>query len=304
MSVQKLISNHKTVSLRLGAAVANAGTFTAAFPEGTAARDFNGGGADHSLYANAGKYTVSGGGFTIAFTTLITVTWLGGYTLAAGTEINLQLERYGEKLPVDLDDAIVGITPLGLHLIDLGVPAAPDDDALFTAQLKDPIGNFTLIAANTTFDVPRNLTFTVATTDQSDATLTITGTDVYGEVMVETIAGPNNNVVSTAKAFKTITSIATDTVIATNGIKAGFGDVLGLPFFVPNGSFVLRAIVDGTLEGTAPTVVGGLASGASTATSADVRGTIDFNTASNGTRVFQVIVAGGNKAMGMPQYDG
>lgn len=303
MSVQKLISNHKTVQTVLGGAVASGGTFVVAYPDGTSARDFNGGGSNHAVYANAGKYTVADGKITVAFTTVITVTWLGGYTLAAGTEVNLQLERYGEKLPVDLDDAVEGITPLGLHLIDLGVPAAPSTTGVFTAQLLGAAGDFTL-ASPVTFDVPRNFTLTVATTNHSGRTITVYGTDVYGNVMVESLAGPNNNTVSGKKAFKTITRVASDGAIATNGIAVGFGDVLGLPFFVPNQAFVLKAMVDGADEVANATVVGGLASAASTATSADVRGTIDFNTASNGTRVFQAIVAGGNKAKGMPQYAG
>jgi hypothetical protein len=45
----------------------------------------------------------------------------------------------------------------------------------------------------------RALLLTVATTDHSGKTVTITGTDGYGMPLVETITGPNNNTVNVVR---------------------------------------------------------------------------------------------------------
>lgn len=293
------------VSTTIGGDVANNGTFTIAYPTGRKAADYVSGPGTHFLLTGGATYAVSAGKATLAFgSSNITVTWKGGRTLAAGSEVRIGLIRAGSVLASDVDDAPAGVVPLSTHLINFGPVATSDDDALFAVELLAEAGEFTLPSGGVTFDVPRNVILTGATTNHSARTITVTGTDVNGDAIIETMAGPNDGIVAGKKAFKTVTSVASDGAIATDGIKGGFGDVLGLPFFVANAGFFLKALVDGVDELANCTIVGALATGVSTATSADVNGTIDFNTASNGTKVFQAIVLGGTKQPSVPQYVG
>lgn len=136
-----------------------------------------------------------------------------------------------------------------------------------------------------TFDVPRTVNLT-STGDNSGFSFTVSGTDYYGQTQTETITGPNNNTVAGVKAFKTVTGIvAATTLVGT--ISAGTTDVLGLPWRLADKGKVLAVTIDGV--DSAPTLVAGFtATGTSTATTADVRGTITTTTASNGTKVFSV----------------
>lgn len=88
-------------------------------------------------------------------------------------------------------------------------------------------------------------------------TLTITGTDLSGAAISETInVGANGVAVATTRAFATVTSIVgAGWVIAdaADTIVVGFGDLLGLPDLLPHNT-VLAAVLNNVREGTAPTV--------------------------------------------------
>jgi hypothetical protein len=134
-----------------------------------------------------------------------------------------------------------------------------------------------------TFDVPRNVVAAWTNT----ATITVTGTDEYGNTVVETSASGTS--MAGKKAFKTITSVVPSANIT--GATVGTGDVLGLPVFLPGAGHVLSELQDGDVA-TAGTVVAGLSVNTeSTATTADVRGTYDPNSACNGALRFELLVA-------------
>jgi hypothetical protein len=225
--------------------------------------------------------------FTIAFTAnTATITWRASNTIAAGTVVNL-------GLGVEGFDAVMN-QPSGAQIINLGSPIAAAATGVTTAQLLGAAGNLTLDGARVTngvavLDVPRNFTLTVATTNQSAITFTVYGTDAYGNNMVESLAGPNNNTVAGKKAFKTITRVAASAAVATNGVSVGFGDVLGLPVFLPAAGFILKELEDGAAAVAGTTVAGSLV--APSATSADVRGTYDPNSACDGAKTFELVVA-------------
>jgi hypothetical protein len=105
------------------------------------------------------------------------------------------------------------------------------------------------------------------------------------------------------KAFKTITDVSSSASIT--GLTVGTGDVLGLPVFVPGGGHVVAEMEDGA-NATAGTVVGGdLTAGGATATTGDVRGTYDPNSAADGGKVFQLMVALPDPGyIGVDQYAG
>jgi len=297
-----------TVRLTLPGGVADNGTVTVNYPEGARQGTFSQSSGDHVMHANGAVYRVSAGDFTVAFgASEITVTWKGGRTLASGTLIILGLERYGAGMPDDYDDAPDGVVPVSAQVVHYGSVLAADDDAVATDQSASNDTAMTLDGALVSdgaaeADVARNVTITSAG-DDTGVTFTVTGKDQHGGAMVEEITGANAGAASGAKAFKEVTKVVPNSNSAGN-VKVGFGDVLGLPFFVPSGGFVLRALVDGDDELGSSTIVGGLATGKSTATSADVRGTIAFNTAPNGTKVFQAVAIGSNHDRGVTQYAG
>lgn len=302
-----------TVEGVLASAVADAGTFTFGWPSGSRLGSFRSG-KNHKLLVNQTLYVASTD-FTVAYTsaTVITITWNGGYTLAAGSEYRVQLDVGGDT-PVTLDDGstvnnAAVLTPLR---INLGAPITPDTDGIATGfETTAGAADLTLdgvqsAAGVATLDVPRNVTLTGtdSATDLSSVTFTITGADEYGDVLVETIAGPNGTATTAGKkAFKTVTTARAGAAVA-GGVNVGFGDILGLPVFV-DAVGILKEREDGA-SATAGTLVAGLSAlTKSTATTADVRGTYDPNSACNGAKVFELdVLVADPKHLGNPQYAG
>lgn len=69
------------------------------------------------------------------------------------------------------------------------------------------------------FSRPVTLT---STGNLSGINFTVTGTDIRGAILVEVIAGPNNNTVSTTGLFYSITQISANAAVAT-AVSAGIG---------------------------------------------------------------------------------
>jgi hypothetical protein len=156
-----------------------------------------------------------------------------------------------------------------------------------------------------TLDVPRAIMIT-ASTDNSTSVFTIVGTDGYGSPLAVKMIGPTGNTlgnngsfVFSPSAFKTVTS-ASQVGTSTAGLQIGSGDVYGLPFRIANVGKVLNIQANGIYVATAgfsttaaggtvgPVFPGFAATGAHTASSADVRGMIGLPTTNlaNGSRRF------------------
>lgn len=190
-----------------------------------------------------------------------------------------------------------GVGPMGrIYLWDI-VPATLGPALLAPITLAGAAGVLPLAAgagvtrvvdltgtARFELDVPRSVSLTVATTNQSAISFTVTGYDAYGQPMSEVLAGPNANTVNTLKAFKSVTSIAFNAAIATNGVSAGIGDKFGLPFRVPDAGYIAFIKWAGTLADNAGTFVAAVATNPSTTTTGDVRGTYTPTSASDGSR--------------------
>lgn len=138
-----------------------------------------------------------------------------------------------------------------------------------------------------TFDIPRNVTIT-STGNNSTLSFTVTGTDQYGKAQTETITGPNATTVGGVKAFKTVSSVVSSTTIVAT-VSAGTGDVYGLPWRISSKGDVLAYTIDGIPSVTPAVVAGFTTTGTSTATTADVRGTITATVASDGSKSFTVM---------------
>jgi len=155
----------------------------------------------------------------------------------------------------------------------LGTPVVGDPNGVIETQnitaAGGPATGFDGTLADSltlaTFDVPRNVVAAWTTT----AVMTVTGTDLYGEVIVESSA--SGTTMAGKKAFKTITdvSISTDVTAAT----VGHGDVLGLPYRVNNKDEIL--IFENGVPVATGTFVAAVTTDPATATTGDVRGTLD-----------------------------
>jgi hypothetical protein len=288
--------NFVTINGTLSAAVATSGTFTATLPIRPApspttvatwmAGDFLNGGTSQ-LVLNGGNLTFSTDfSFSISGST-VTITNRSASTWPTGASWYLALEIGGKpmfrtdgeprgtqkRMPRMLRDTLVQI--------NLGTPATASANYYsVSATVTSPAA---AVLAATVPDVPRNVVGAWTNT----ATVTVVGFDEYGQAMTET-SGSGTSFTG-AKAFARITSITPSATIT--GATFGTGVVLGLPVFLSTSASILREMLDGATATAGTTVAGVRTAGGSTATTGDVRGTYNPNSAPNGSRSYQLICA-------------
>jgi len=240
----------------LSAALAAAGTITLSYPEGTDASTFRFS-AGHSMAVLNNNNYVSPKDFELTFgASNITLTWRSSVTLAAGSDFSVQLETAGggdilaEKLPSRLGHRQQAQRARQLYpvIMDLGAPDTADPNGICESQsvtvATSPLAELDGALANTagtvaTFDVPRN----VVAAWTGTAVLTVTGTDEYGNTMVE--ASASGTSLTGAKAFKTVTSLSFSADVTS--MTAGTGEVIGLPVFLPDESLVRAVMLNGNV---------------------------------------------------------
>lgn len=236
----------KVVSVVLASAVASAGTFTAAYPDGTSAGDFATYG--HSMFARGlqSKFTQDAGQMSVSFgATEITVTYSGSTSIPAGTTVTCEFNQRGAndgKAPEWLS-GMKRLSFLSPIRIDLGSPDVADDNGVAASQSVAEDAAFSLNGAlvvdgEAVFDVPRNVVAAWTT----NAQITVTGEDEYGNVVVEQSSAATTSLTG-KKAFKKVTSVTSDTAITSATV--GTGDVLGLPVFVERVGSILTELKNG-----------------------------------------------------------
>jgi len=293
----------ETVSL---AVTSTSDTQTFTYPSGRSAASYGVNG-DHKITGrDFSELSSRLGHITITFgPSNITVVNNGDRTFKSGTTLNLILDLAGYD---QNDDGVasgvdaVDIFPVQIYL---GAPVTADPNGYVASQNLTSAGVFSVDATAAgalaaaalagSADIPRN----VVAAWTGTATLTITGTDSEGNVVVE--ASASGTSLAGKKAFATVTDISSSANIT--GLTVGTGDVLGIPLFVESGVHVVGEIQDGAAA-TAGTVVGG-ATATATATTGDVRGTYDPNAAANGARVFELLAMVKSRAyLGVAQFAG
>lgn len=202
----------------------------------------------------------------------------------AGTKLTVELDVAGWD--VDDDQAIAGVTEVRLCEIALGSPDASDADGAVASQACTAASGLATgingaLASNdvATFDVPRN----VVAAWTGTSVLTVTGTDVDGNTLVETSASGTS--MAGKKAFKTITGISVSADVTA--LTVGSGKVLGLPVFLSSAEDVVGEKEDGDAATAGTTVKGDTAT--ATATTGDVRGTYAPNSNPDGSKEFTLI---------------
>jgi hypothetical protein len=169
-----------------------------------------------------------------------------------------------------------GVGPLGRIFIFDIVPAALSATAVCAAQAAAAAGYLTINGASAaggvaTFDVARTVSVDTSNIANTTQTVTITGTDYWGQAQTEAIACNGTTQVNGDKAFKTITAVYVDGAI-TGTIFLGNNDVFGLPYRVTDAGYLLRTGWANAVADNAGTFVAADTATA-TATTGDVRGT-------------------------------
>jgi len=279
-------------------------TFT--YPAGRSAASYGAGGnhkiagADFTeLLSQAGQITVSFGASNISVVNNTDRTFKAGTTLV----LDLDLSGYdhdGDSIPSGVN--AVNLFPVQVYL---GAPVAADPNGYVVSQGLTSAGVFSTDVTATAAlaaaalagvaDVARN----VVAAWTGAAVLTVTGTDMDGNTMVESSA--SGTTFAGKKAFKTITDISVSANVT--GLTVGTGSVLGVPLFVETAEHVVGEIEDGAAA-TAGTVAAGDTATA-TATTGDVIGTYTPNSTPNGVKVFELLVLAKSRAFrGITNYAG
>jgi hypothetical protein len=199
-----------------------------------------------------------------------------------GTALGPQVNSYAGPGAV-----LSGVGPLGrVYVWDI-VPATKSATAVCAAQAVAAAGYATINGASAsggvaTFDYARAVNVDSSNVGDTTQTVTVTGTDYWGQAQTEEIALNGTTAVAGQKAFKTITAVYVDALLAGN-LTVGNEDIFGLPYRVTDAGYLLRVGWAGALAEDAGTFVAADTATA-TATTGDVRGTYAPSSAANGTR--------------------
>lgn len=164
--------------------------------------------------------------------------------------------------------------------------AATADTDYFVEPANMKVGAYTLVETAMPGNCARNVTVT-HTVDSGGkvadtlGTIEVTGTDLAGNVITETITPTSGGTKDGAKAFRTVTKIeGKDWVISAptdeDTIEVGFGDLIGLPSLL-EANTVLLATLGGTRETKAPVVT--------SSTTVLASNTVDLHSALNDSAV-------------------
>lgn len=246
------MSAFKITEHTIGTQVVETGTFVVSYPTNRDA-GFYRNAFGHRIVTETGDLYKHPEDFTVSHgATGMTVTWANARTLTVGTLLYVQFNENADQAFQNEARAvrrrdIYRAKQLVPMRIDLGAPDVLDADGYCVSQDLTAAGVFSVSATAAaailaaalvgTADVPRNVVAAWTTT----AILTITGTDEYGQTMVEKSA--SGTTLTGKKAFKTVTNIATSASITA--LTVGTGDVIGLPIHVPTVSNLRRELQSG-----------------------------------------------------------
>lgn len=296
------------VMTTLAVALAAAGTLAFNYPAGYSKGSFTLN-RDHRVVSNGVVYKPPTD-FSIAFgDTQATITWAGG-TLAAGSQLVIELDAFGDESgDVNLEKYApqpqrrAAVLPVVMALF--GNPVVADRDGICAAQVRTGAGVLAINGAGVgvsggawTADQRRNVTLYSAA-DLSALTFTIKG-KWNGVDITRTLAGPTAAAtVGTTATFDSVTEVSVSATIGTN-VEVGYGDVLGSPVRIASVGCVLKEFQDG-IAPTAGTVVAGV--NVTSATAGDPLGTYDPNAACDGAKTFHLAILATDPAeAGPPQF--
>lgn len=247
------------ISAALSATLVQSGTVAFTYPDGYNKGDFVTFGAQLVTGTNdvfsteAGQITVSLGD------TSATVTLQAATSIPAQTPVTLGLKTAGVEQYTELREQKTKIShavKAERLRINLGNPVAEDTDGILDGvSATTTAQSYTLSDFVTAFkndggimDVPRNVTATG--TAGSDHVLTITGEDIYGDIMKETLTLSGTTKIVGDKAFYKITNVDAAAGASGDTFDLGWGVKLGLPIFLKKWNDIKAQYVDDELIAT------------------------------------------------------
>lgn len=250
--------NFIAVPVILGAAVADAATFTVNYPAGFNLGDFENA-QGHYLMLNGTKL-LQPKHITLSFgAAAVTVTNGTGGTLPALTEGYFHFEILGDEARIAAETPAgtmvdVHVAAGKLLLVDFGAPATLDADGLWdgvsvgATATSFAVADMKAATANGgVLDIPRNVTVTGSS--GADHVVTINGYDEYDQAMSETITANSTATVAGKKAFKRVVTMSVAAGgAASKTLDVGWADVYGLPVAVRDQRQIVAEIIDGVIQ--------------------------------------------------------
>ena len=189
-----------------------------------------------------------------------------------------------------INQSLRGISMLAIHRQIIEDAIAPDPDGIVEAVAVAAAGAVTLdgtfVDSNgvAVLDFARNISLDSANAGDTTQTATITGTDIVGNLQVEDVDLNGTTEVFGAKAFKTVTSVVLDALMAGDlivGTPVAGDTEFGLNAKLVEAFDVLHAFeADGTAEGGTFTLAD--VTDPATAVTGDTKGTFQPSNAPDG----------------------
>jgi hypothetical protein len=236
------------IAFTLSANVATNGTFTVSYPTGRSSGSYSDTN-NHMLVTTCGLYRFPRD-FTISFgASSATITYLGSTTLPAGMAGFLELEILGDYPTNPINYRLnPGCQFVPSLIINLGSPVLGTSNSISLSQSVTASNGVGLALLNGStagvLDVPRNVIAAWTNT----AVCTVRGTDVLGNAMTESSASGTS--MTGKKAFAKVTSV--NFSASVTGATVGTGNVLGLPIYIPDGTFIDLELKNGVAYGSLP----------------------------------------------------
>lgn len=183
-------------------------------------------------------------------------------------------------------NAIPGLPVHVFNMLNLGAIAATAANNIATSQASS--GGTNALAINgalatagvATPDVPRNVVAAWTTT----AIATVTGTDFYGQPQTEVSASGTS--MTGKKAFGSIISVTFNA--AVTAATVGTGVQIGLRYRLDANGLIIAKVNSAT---DAATLTVADTTSPATSSTGDVRGTVSFASAPDGTKVYAVVIS-------------
>lgn len=189
---------------------------------------------------------------------------------------------------IDSKNPIVGAPMSVLANLNLGTPVAASTTFIVNAQAAAGAGFLT--QANSVLDVERTLQYVTSNAGNTTQTLTVIGTDQWGQAQTELVTLNGTTVVRGKKAFLKVTSIFISAVIVGT-VSVGSDTKLGLPVAVDAGNFETSVkVIAGAQTADAGTLIFADRTSPATTSTGDVCGTYDPAAAPNGATTYYLRV--------------
>lgn len=243
----------------LSANLVQSGTVEFSYPDGKNKGSFTT--YDAALVTDSNdSFTTKDGQISVSLgATSATVTLEANTSIASGTGVILELNEFGHgpyKDQSEYKETLVDTVEKTRLQINLGNPAASDTDGIADGiSATDSAQSYTSSSFTTAFqndsnklDVPRNVTITGSA--GADHVVTISGKDIYGDVVKENLTASGTTTIQGNKAFYEITGIDIAAGAASDTMDVGWGNKLGIPVFLEKWNDIVAQYVDDELIAT------------------------------------------------------